>query len=410
MTTALIYITDNIGEGANGVPGNGMSMGSNWIDDLDFLKSNGFAHEMGYCLGLLHTHYGTCDEGGVSGEMPCPEIVNQPTDPADPFFENCIECGDYVCDTHASSKLLNSVTMEGAECLSPLFEGCGGNVDILGAPFNPQHDNIMSYAHPDCMEVFTVEQGIRARCHILVEPILQAYNIGIINNVTLPIGTTVWDNSMLVSGEVVVPDGGVLEITDTDISFEGQTSGILIQPGGKLIVNNAILKGRECAPTNRRGIRVAGDNSQPHPDPTAFDPETDFSPHHGIAYLKNNSVVRDAKIGVSSGDGDDYIVWAPFGTPQPNFGGIIVAENTTFENAKPSQRVSWRFIKLLCRQRRYYVRVHFLPCVTPSEAEGRGDAEGRGVLVAQTDSSKINAKPSSNKANSKYEISAYQTP
>ena len=321
---------------ANGIPSSKLAVkGTKYLGGIphDVLKSPILSHEVGHCLGLFHTHHGTCESG-------CPELVIQPTDPNNPDYNNCLMCGDFVCDTNASSEL-NTTPQE--DCNDVVVSQCFTNPNLLYADENgntyiPQVNNIMSSAPLTCQDNFTLGQGERIREHILQHPTCQNYsfdnqiNISNMRVSTLPLGTTTWDIDIKVWNKVIVPAGATLQIENVLVQFESERAGIEVREGGKLIVNNSILEKGDCISTNWRGIRVAGDNSQPQPDPATFNPETDFSPHHGIAYLKNNSVVRDAKIGVSSGDGDDYTVWAPIGTTQPNFGGIIVAENTTFEN------------------------------------------------------------------------------
>lgn len=80
-------------------------------------------HELGHCLNLFHTFQGTAT--GTSG---CAEAIDG---------SNCIECGDYVCDTPADNNTGNS----------------GG--------YSPDLNNLMSY-YID-REHFTPGQGKRMR-------------------------------------------------------------------------------------------------------------------------------------------------------------------------------------------------------------------------------------------------------
>jgi hypothetical protein len=83
-------------------------------------------HEVGHYLGLEHTFNGGC----ASGTMPA-----------------CYSSGDLICDTNSES--------------SPYF-GCSGPRTTCGS--NDPIDNYMDYSDDNCMEQFTVEQGLRMRC------------------------------------------------------------------------------------------------------------------------------------------------------------------------------------------------------------------------------------------------------
>ena len=67
------------------LPGSDMVIGGKFFYNnvLNVIDDHLLSHEMGHCLGLSHTHYGS----GLNG---CPELVDG---------SNCQTCGDYVCDT-----------------------------------------------------------------------------------------------------------------------------------------------------------------------------------------------------------------------------------------------------------------------------------------------------------------------
>ncbi len=117
---------------------------------LPYRLTSVISHEMGHCLGLLHTHHGV-EQGG------CEELVNR---------DNCNLCGDYVCDTPSDPGLFLQVAPE--HCT-----WSGQATDSKGQPMQPDLHNIMSYTHPRCMLHFSSGQGARMRQHILQHPLLR---------------------------------------------------------------------------------------------------------------------------------------------------------------------------------------------------------------------------------------------
>jgi len=99
-----------------------------------------FEHEMGHCLGLLHTFE---TFGGALIE--CPD------------GSNCVTHGDRVCDTPAdfsgSENSFNGCTYNGSQTID-----CNGGT--FG--YNPPTDNIMSY-WAGCYAEFSAGQGTRMR-------------------------------------------------------------------------------------------------------------------------------------------------------------------------------------------------------------------------------------------------------
>lgn len=106
------------------------------------------SHEVGHCFNLYHTHRGTwqCE----SNSSTCAEIdgVNNTT------------CGDEVADTPADPGLL----VFDPTCSFPLNYLVDNNCNYTGGNgFNPDTDNIMSYAPVNCLEHFTSGQNTRIR-------------------------------------------------------------------------------------------------------------------------------------------------------------------------------------------------------------------------------------------------------
>jgi hypothetical protein len=116
---------------ALGIPSSAMVIGGKFFYNNELLLTDDhlLSHEMGHCLGLHHTHFGT---GTVSG---CAELVNG---------TNCTTCGDYVCDTPPDVNIDLNVN---ANCvwLPTPFDPVN---DANGDPYNPDEKNIMSYSTP----------------------------------------------------------------------------------------------------------------------------------------------------------------------------------------------------------------------------------------------------------------------
>jgi hypothetical protein len=86
-------------------------------------------HELGHYFGLEHTFRGGC----AAASSPA-----------------CYSTGDLICDTNSEH---NST------------DGCPGGKTTCGTP--DPIDNYMDYSDDTCMEMFTMEQGLRIRCSLL---------------------------------------------------------------------------------------------------------------------------------------------------------------------------------------------------------------------------------------------------
>ncbi len=328
------------------IPGSAMVLGGTWlvnndgfgepVTPVDVLQSHVFSHEVGHCLGLYHTHHGTVDEGasGEPTDIPCAELAVQPTDPTDLNFGNCFYCGDYVCDTEAGAIIVATVP----DCIDVIAGGITSTspitsafTDTQGNPFPyTQLDNIMSYVELTCQETITAQQGFRARyylqSHPLLTPMLVPEDTGIATSViidgeTITTGEPViWDSPTLVTNDIIVPNGATLEINSTTIQFMGTLTGIKVETGGILHINNSTLEAAGCS-DYWAGISVEGNRNVYHPVDYYFSGSTD----HGVVIIENDSFLKDALIGINAYDTFDVL-----GTDVG--GGIVHAEGNTFEN------------------------------------------------------------------------------
>lgn len=96
---------------------------SAFIFNLNCKSPEVISHEMGHCLGLYHTHHGTC-----IAESGTPELVDG---------SNSTIAGDFISDTPADPYIWNSDGTYG-----------GGNLtDANGDVYHPDPTNVMSYSH-----------------------------------------------------------------------------------------------------------------------------------------------------------------------------------------------------------------------------------------------------------------------
>ncbi|HRK29269.1 MAG TPA: hypothetical protein PK239_18480, partial [Chitinophagales bacterium] len=150
-----------------------------------------------------------------------------------------------------------------------------------------------------------------------------------------PVNGQSWNSNQRIFGNLVINPGVTFTINNATIYFMDENSGIVIHPGGKLIVENSTLRNRIwCnnpdidAIKHWQGIQVRGNENQPHPS-LPFDPLTDAEPNHGILVIRN-STIQNAKVGAAN---TEFSINNNNPQPvSPHNGGIIAATNTTFLN------------------------------------------------------------------------------
>ncbi len=144
------------------------------------------------------------------------------------------------------------------------------------------------------------------------------------------------DGQIKVAGPINVQSGLNYLINNKTIQFVddlipnipdlGQThSGIIVNTNATLIIRNSTLKGINECPSMWQGIQVYGYVPPKNPGgPTVNIP-------NGKVILQNNSVIKDAEIGVAL-----YRVNRPFGNTLEYGSGILDASNSTFTNNRIS--------------------------------------------------------------------------
>ncbi len=154
----------------------------------------------------------------------------------------------------------------------------------------------------------------------------QTYTIQNSSNVININSNTTWSSSAKVLGTVVVKTGNILTIngTNTEIEFADTRktnirTGIIVEKGAQLIINDAKLTSLQNCPDSKwDGILVEGQ------------PTKDQIPNSEQGYVKlTNATIENAITGISTSsniynDGIYTTTWSKTG------GGIIIANNSTF--------------------------------------------------------------------------------
>ena len=131
-----------------------------------------------------------------------------------------------------------------------------------------------------------------------------------------------WTSDLRIVGEVIIPAGKMLTINNgAVIDFYNNDSKIIVEKGGKLIVDNATLRGPECLNSFNQfdihwgGIEVEGDYNQAQPVGISniTTAQNTNSPDHGVLVL-NNAYINDGEIGITLN------------------GGLMVSEQGFFNN------------------------------------------------------------------------------
>ncbi|HRH68458.1 MAG TPA: hypothetical protein PLB89_03020 [Flavobacteriales bacterium] len=132
------------------------------------------------------------------------------------------------------------------------------------------------------------------------------------------------------TGDVVIPAGTLLQVNGVTWHFAPEAK-LVIERGGRLIVQNSLLTSLACEGLRWPGIRVEGNSANPT---QANNPGLSPNGQQGRVSLTLNTVVENAVTGVWCARELD-----PF-TADPNYyGGRVVALESTFRNCIVGARV-----------------------------------------------------------------------
>ncbi|MBI4739770.1 hypothetical protein HY772_09630 [Candidatus Woesearchaeota archaeon] len=183
-----------------------------------------------------------------------------------------------------------------------------------------------------------------ASVNIIADPALFNYT-----GETMLTVNTVWNGeNFRISDKITVPADITLTIVNSTIEF-GSFGSIWVEKGGKLVVDQSMLTGLSGC-TNMWGeITVVGADGTPQPD---TDPLLTGYPH-GFVWVKNNSVIEDARTALFVGDpfyrdtriGSGGIVWVESGSKIINsYRGV------QFKNYKYANRTHFDNCEFICNR------------------------------------------------------------
>ncbi len=189
------------------------------------------AHEIGHCLGLVHTH----EDYGQS----CPSALIENIDGS-----NCATAGDMICDTPADPNIGPPSRRDTVTCefIGTTLMDCNGD-----APYTPIMNNIMSYAGP-CRTAFIPAQFDAMRAELLTGTVGPLVSDIAPQTLILTTGTVSGgENHRTALGTIISNFGDVITISNNAKVYHTAGENIILQ------------EGYEIKPTNGRYTGVVGD-------------------------------------------------------------------------------------------------------------------------------------------------------
>ncbi|MFK7907580.1 MAG: hypothetical protein AB8B69_20755, partial [Chitinophagales bacterium] len=205
------------------------------------------------------------------------------------------------------------------------IEGCSTGNTTLSTEENPNFmyrwNTGSNQASIDITQAGTYTVTVTAgNCSVIDEITVDNSSIGTQTAYTLQADEE-WTTIRNIDGLVIVPFGVKLNIVNTTIHFMDRASGILVEEGGYLQVDNTVLRGNPCTSIPWKGIQVEGQHATAQPAGYT----TNGSPHHGTVIVRNGSTIQDASTG---------ILVRSIGTSLG--GGILSVRNSNFTNNRIS--------------------------------------------------------------------------
>ncbi len=275
-----------------------------------------WAHELGHCMGLMHT-YGpgaaeACSNigGGAMGQYYLHDVLGYRSF-AGTLLDSIPRPDPIECNGCCSSCYLAACA--GCNATADPWDRCINNImgnNVYSRSVSPLQ---MGRMHSMMMVSGTANyawgyDSIPFRFESFYE-LLQA---PIVNTLSI-------DNTVKFYQDVHVPAGVVVTVKcEVDMVPEARW---VVEPGGKLIIDGGIIRAAVFSPQRWRGVEVWGDNDQANvPHSVTALANADLYEHHGSIVLINGGEIQDAEIGILSGSRDD-----------PSQGGGIIQVDGTHQ-------------------------------------------------------------------------------
>ncbi|MFI5135095.1 MAG: zinc-dependent metalloprotease, partial [Chitinophagales bacterium] len=216
-----VFYISHLG-GTNGSNGGGFSgitygIPSAWsIVEKDFIGQGVLEHEVGHCLGLLHTFdyvhgYGLEDINGANGATAADKVADTPADPYAFASEDASTCFSVSND---------GCTYTGTTCSDP-----NGQTN-----YSPPYTNIMSYWCQGFYPTGTFTSGQYTRINSFLSTAAVLTITESANTVTVGPNVTKTSGYLMNSAITTLTTSGTVSLSATSIStFGGQT--VLLEPG-----------------------------------------------------------------------------------------------------------------------------------------------------------------------------------
>lgn len=276
-----------IDNGINGGRADGIAVGSRLVlsgffpeTTTPLIETNVLSHEIGHVLGLLHT-FGplqfnrTWRQTICCGSLTLNGPYGEPAGQAERMVivgqnangDNIYRCnvtGDNICDTQADptfSFTSCTQTYQGQGCPTSGSAAVDCvNEDWNGDPYMPTSDNLMDYTSMDCLLLFTNDQmGMMSRTITDIPAINMTLHT--IPNALIISGTAIINTPVDYSTDVIIPSGATLQVDPGGTLHFAPGTGIIVQPGGRLVSNGGIFTKLDCASVDSwKGIKIFEDS------------------------------------------------------------------------------------------------------------------------------------------------------
>lgn len=332
------------------VGGSWESAGSPGVNVPNALSAT-LPHEVGHCLGLMHTTTGNVN----NSKMYCPNALSSETyydcsATAHTFSvcaelvngSNCDGCGDRICDTSADwfeikcNSPYPSYLQKDFPCYDPNCHPLNTNghpevVDPNCAKYAPDFSNLMGLSSNNslCRTQFSIEQGYVMHNFLQTHPLLanvtrtaQEYAHSVDCNcnpqdVHLTSATT-YTGDEIINGNLILHAGADVLVTGILRFPEGK--GIEVKRGSRLKVEGGLLT-VACEHHHWEGITVEGNGSLDQPNiqnmPT--------SNEAGVVLLTQGATIEKAGMAM-------YTIRKNASWDENYWGGVVYAQNAFFKD------------------------------------------------------------------------------